>query len=94
MKLSPVNSLIIPVYKNAESLQQLLLEIDLIAAKLRDPLEVVFVMDGSPDESYAILRHSLPNRYLFSQLICLSRNFGSFAGIRTELHGRVRYILR
>jgi hypothetical protein len=47
MKLSPVNSLI-PVYKNAASLQQLLLEIDAIAAKLRDPLEVVFVIDGRP----------------------------------------------
>jgi polyisoprenyl-phosphate glycosyltransferase len=85
MKLSPINSLIIPVYKNAGSLQQLLLEIDGIAANLRDPLEVVFVIDGSPDASYAILRHLLPNRYLSSQLICLSRNFGSFAAIRTGL---------
>jgi hypothetical protein len=49
VELGRVNSLIIPVYKNAESLQQLLLEIDDIAAKLRDPLEVVFVIDGSPD---------------------------------------------
>ena len=85
MKMSPVNSLIIPVYKNAESLQQLLSEIDEIAAKLRDPLEVVFVIDGSPDASYVILRHLLPDRYLFSQLICLSRNFGSFAAIRAGL---------
>jgi len=84
-KLGPVNSLIIPVYKNAESLQRLLLEVDDIAAKLRDPLEVVFVIDGSPDTSYAILRCSLPDRYLFSQLICLSRNFGSFAAIRAGL---------
>jgi glycosyltransferase involved in cell wall biosynthesis len=90
--LSPVNSLIIPVYKNAESLQQLLSEIDEIAVKLRDPLEVVFVIDGSPDASYAILRHLLPNRYLFSQLICLSRNFGSFAAVRTGLaHANGRY---
>lgn len=80
-----MNSLIIPVYKNAESLQQLLLEIDDIAAKLRDPLEVVLVIDGSPDASYAILRRSLPDRYLFSQLICLSRNFGSFAAIKAGL---------
>ena len=73
-----MNSLIISVYKNAESLQQLLLEIDDIATKIRDPLEVVFVIDGNPDTSYAILRCSLPDRYLSSQLICLSRNFGSF----------------
>src|SRR5262245_12739665 len=85
MNPSPVYSLIIPVYKNAESLQHLLLEIDAIAAKLRDPLEVVFVIDGSPDASYAILRHLLPDRYLFSQLICLSRNFGSFPSISAGL---------
>src|SRR5215469_3470177 len=85
MKPSSVNSLIIPVYKNAESLQPLLSEIDTIAAKLPDPLEVVFVIDGSPDTSYAILRHLLPNRYTSSQLICLSRNFGSFAAIRAGL---------
>src|SRR6266478_1249599 len=85
MKQSLVNSLIIPVYKNAESLEQLLSEIDAIGAKLPDPLEVVFVIDGSPDASYAILRHLLPNRYPSSQLICLSRNFGSFAAIRAGL---------
>jgi glycosyltransferase involved in cell wall biosynthesis len=85
MKVSPVNSLVIPVYKNAESLEQLLSEIDAIGAKLPDPLEVVFVIDGSPDASYAILRHLLPNRYPSSQLICLSRNFGSFAAIRAGL---------
>jgi len=85
MKLSPVNSLIIPVYKNAESLHQLLLEIDTIAAKISGPLEVVFVIDGSPDASYAILRDILPDRYPFSHLICLSRNFGSFAAIRAGL---------
>jgi polyisoprenyl-phosphate glycosyltransferase len=80
-----VNSLIIPVYKNAESLRQILFEIDDIVVKLRDPLEVVFVIDGSPDTSYAILRSLLPDRYMCSQLICLSRNFGSFAAIRTGL---------
>lgn len=83
--MGPVNSLIIPVYKNAESLQQLLLEIDEIVAKLSGPLEVVFVVDGSPDASYLILKNSLPNRFRFSQLICLSRNFGSFAAIRAGL---------
>jgi len=52
---------------------------------LRDPPEVVFVIDGSPDTSYAILRQLLPDRYLLSQLIFLSRNFGSSAAIRAGL---------
>ena len=80
-----MNSVIIPVYKNADSLQDLLSDIDSIGAKLHDPLEVVFVIDGSPDASYAILKHLLPGRYEASQLICLSRNFGSFAAIRAGL---------
>jgi glycosyltransferase involved in cell wall biosynthesis len=66
-------------------LEQLLLEIDNIAAKLGGSLEVVVVIDGSPDPSYAILKRLLPDRYLFSQLICLSRNFGSFAAIKAGL---------
>src|SRR5437867_1130817 len=85
IKLGPVNSLIIPVYNNAGSLHQLLSEIEQIAAKVQYPLEVVFVVDGSPDASYSILRDLLPNRFPFSQLICLSRNFGSFAAIRAGL---------
>jgi polyisoprenyl-phosphate glycosyltransferase len=84
-KLGLVNSLIIPVYKNADSLQELLSDIDGIGSNLREPLEVVFVIDGSPDASYAILKHALPGRYQASQLICLSRNFGSFAAIRAGL---------
>jgi glycosyltransferase involved in cell wall biosynthesis len=85
MNLGPVNSLIIPVYNNAESLRPLLSEIDEIAAKVQHPLEVVFVVDGSPDTSHSILRDLLPDRFPFAQLICLSRNFGSFAAIRTGL---------
>lgn len=85
MNLGPVNSLIIPVYKNAESLRPLLSEIDHIAVMVPNPLEVVFVVDGSPDASYSILKDALPERFAFSQLICLSRNFGSFAAIRAGL---------
>jgi glycosyltransferase involved in cell wall biosynthesis len=45
----------------------------------------VFIVDGSPDGSYTILRDRLPSTGFPSQLICLSRNFGSFAAIRMGL---------
>jgi glycosyltransferase involved in cell wall biosynthesis len=48
-------------------------------------LEVVFVVDGSPDESYALLSDALPSCGFRSQLLLLSRNFGSFAAIREGL---------
>lgn len=78
-------SLIVPVYRNEETLDALLAALRAIAAELDDRLEVVFVVDGSPDRSYPILRERLPAAGFPSQLVCLSRNFGSFAAIRMGL---------
>lgn len=47
-------SIIIPVYNEAESLPDLIAAIDKVSAKL-PPLEMIFVDDGSSDQSYAIL---------------------------------------
>jgi polyisoprenyl-phosphate glycosyltransferase len=81
-----VYSLVIPIYKNEESLAEL---IDAVAGlkKSLSPslLEVIFVVDGSPDNSYARLKDLLPKTSLSSQLILLSKNFGSFAAIRAGL---------
>jgi glycosyltransferase involved in cell wall biosynthesis len=57
-----------------------------LTADLDAPLEVVFVVDGSPDGSLVLLRRILADQNAFSsQLIALSRNFGSFSAIRTGL---------
>jgi len=85
-------SLIIPVYRNEETLDALLIALRAIASELDGRLEVVFVVDGSPDRSYPILRERLPDAGFPSQLVCLSRNFGSFAAIRMGLEaGRGPY---
>ena len=78
-------SIIIPVYRNEASLLRLIERLDGIAERLPAPLEVVFVVDGSPDGSHALLRGSLPTRAFSSQLLRLSRNFGSFPAIREGL---------
>jgi glycosyltransferase involved in cell wall biosynthesis len=52
-------------------------------------LELVAVVDGSPDASHEVLRRLLPASGLEAKLILLSRNFGSFAAIREGL-GHVR----
>ena len=81
-------TLIIPVYKNQESLADLLAAVQQLSAKLEGELETVFVIDGSPDRCYEILREELPGRPLKTKLVLLSRNFGSFAAIRAGLmHG-------
>jgi glycosyltransferase involved in cell wall biosynthesis len=78
-------SLIIPVYKNEESLPDLLAVLADMNEKLSGKLEVVIVVDGSPDNSYSILRQQLPEMPFVSQLLLHSRNYGSFAAIRAGM---------
>jgi glycosyltransferase involved in cell wall biosynthesis len=78
-------SLIIPVYKNEESLPDLLAVLADMNEKLSGKLEVVIVVDGSPDNSYNILRQRLPEMPFASQLLLHSRNYGSFAAIRAGM---------
>lgn len=78
-------SIVIPVFRNELSLTQLMDQIEDLQGEITDGLEAVFVIDGSPDKSYDILRSSLPQRRFPSALILLSRNFGSFAAIRAGL---------
>src|SRR5688572_29859565 len=85
-------SLVIPVYRNEENLPRLMRELDGFAAGFSDPLEIVFVVDGSPDGSLSILQGRLPHWPLRSQLVELSRNFGSFSAVAAGLqHGRGEY---
>ena len=79
------NSLIIPVYYNQDSIPALLKKIEFIYNKLSQDLEVLFVVDGSPDRSYEILRDKLPKEKYSSKIILLSRNFGELNAIRTGL---------
>ena len=80
-----VRSLVIPVYRNEESLPELLSAIEGLDSSLGGDFEAVFVVDGSPDRCHAILREALPKASFPSQLLLLSRNFGSFAAIRSGL---------
>ena len=78
-------SLIIPVYRNEESLAELCSVIQALQSRLDAALEVVFVVDGSPDNSFLRLKQLLPTAPFSSQLVLLSRNFGSFAAIRAGM---------
>ncbi len=79
-----MNSIVIPVYKNEENIPYLLAALEKLNSCI-DKLEVVFVVDGSPDNSAQLLKNSLSSCGFFSQLLLLSRNFGSFAAIRVGL---------
>lgn len=81
-------TLVIPVYRNEGNLSDLFVAIAGLNVRLDHALEVVFVVDGSPDRCYEILRDQLPSQPFKSKLVLLSRNFGSFMAIRIGLqHG-------
>lgn len=85
-------SVVIPVYKNEASIPRLLTALEELNLSMQEQLEVVFVVDGSPDNSYQLLAQALPQLDFPAQLLAHSRNFGSFPAIRTGLqHARGEY---
>ncbi|MCX7105614.1 MAG: glycosyltransferase family 2 protein [Methylococcales bacterium] len=78
-------SLIIPVYKNQASIPRLIEALKFMDDELNGLMEVVFVVDGSPDQSYTILRDEIEKLNFPAQLLAHSRNFGSFPAIRSGL---------
>ncbi|HEY1991418.1 MAG TPA: glycosyltransferase family 2 protein [Gammaproteobacteria bacterium] len=78
-------SVVIPVYKNEANIPALLPALQQLLDSLSEPAEVVFVVDGSPDRSYELLRARLPSFPHPTQLIRHSRNFGSFQAVRTGM---------
>lgn len=81
-------AIVIPVYRNEGSIPDLLAELERVTARIRTEgaeAEAVFVVDGSPDGSEPLLLRLLPRCGFRSRVVSHSRNFGSFAAIRTGL---------
>ena len=81
----PSLSLVIPVYKNEENIAELTEALITLCERLGSGLEIIFVIDGSPDNSGSLLieaRKRIPCR---SKIVFHSRNFGAFGAIRTGL---------
>ena len=83
--MSKTFSLVVPVYNNRETLGALVNEVGTLASRLDGKLEVIFVIDGSPDDSVTVLRSALPAPEFDARIVELSRNFGSFSAIRVGL---------
>jgi glycosyltransferase involved in cell wall biosynthesis len=85
-------SIVVPIYNEAAGLALLHKRISDVARRLADSrglqCEVVYVDDGSQDETHAIAR-DLPADALDVQVIALSRNFGKEAALLAGLeHAR------
>lgn len=81
----PKYSLVVPVYKNEGSIEPLVAVLMQMNTDLKQKLEVVFVIDGSPDRSQQVLEQHLMVSSLSAQVLSLSRNFGAFSAIRAGL---------
>ncbi len=84
-----VFSLVVPVYGNEDSVPDLVSTIQELGRSIEQrfemALEAVFVVDGSPDDSHGVLSQHLATAEFPSVLLSHTRNFGSFAAIRTGL---------
>ncbi|SRR5579871_4599006 len=78
-------SIVIPVFRNAGSVPDLLAAIGKLSIDLNRQMEAVFVVDGSPDNSWELLETGTLDAPWPTQLLGHSRNFGSFAAIRSGL---------
>jgi len=83
--------LIVPLYRSAENIPDLVDALAKLDDQLAGQLEVVVVDDGSPDGAGGLLLscdHRFPIKVVFH-----SRNFGSFTAIRTGLeHCSAQYV--
>ena len=85
-------SLVIPVYRNEENIEALVSALTRLNTQLGS-IEIVFVIDGSPDASGELLVAAQDSFPFASKIIFHSRNFGSFTAIRTGMeHATGDYI--
>jgi glycosyltransferase involved in cell wall biosynthesis len=82
---APRHSLVVPVYRNADTIPALVAAVDRIAGQVEGRMEAIFVVDGSPDDSRERLVVALREARTDARVVEHSRNFGSFAAIRTGM---------
>ncbi|MBY0530334.1 MAG: glycosyltransferase family 2 protein [Xanthobacteraceae bacterium] len=90
-------TIVVPVFNEAAGLAKLHAKLVSLAGRLREQrrlkLEIVYVDDGSRDDSYAIARTLAPE-HADVQTLSLSRNFGKEAALLAGLdHARMSAIL-
>lgn len=78
-------SIIIPMFNEQENIGRLTAELnDFLKKESRFTAEVIFVNDGSTDDTLGILKEAKHRSY-FYKIISFSRNFGSHAALRAGL---------
>ena len=68
-------SIIVPVYKGEKLVELLIAQLSKELPTFTENYEIIFVNDGSPDNSWAIIQ-SLTDKYKGVRGICMMRNYG------------------
>ena len=76
----PSISVVVPVYRSAESLPELVATAAPVLANLADQYEIIFVNDGSPDNSWSVIE-ALAQQYQQVRGINLMRNYGQHSAL-------------
>ncbi len=93
-KKQPLYSLVIPVYKNESSIKDLCESLATIKPKYRKTLEIIFVVDGSPDSSLSNLLKYKKSCNCFTKILALSKNEGSLTALKAGIdEASGRYIV-
>ena len=93
MRSSPTLSIVIPVYNEEAVLEQLFARLYPALDALRTSYEVIFVNDGSRDQSVPMLRAQFERRPKETRCVLLLTNFGQHAAILAGLEqARGEYI--
>ena len=78
-------SVVVPFLNEEESVTVFCSEIDKFASSLSFPLELVFVDDGSTDNTVEIISQYAFHYVVSAKIVKLSKNFGSHAAIRAGI---------
>lgn len=76
MERSPTYSVIVPVYNSEHSLEELSRELEAVFSELNLSFEVIFVDDGSRDQSWQALTLLKQKHPEWIKVVRLARNFG------------------
>jgi len=69
-------SVVVPVFNSQDSLEELFNQIKVVFEQLQKSFEVIFVDDGSTDNSWTVLQKVKENNVEQVKAIKLNRNFG------------------
>lgn len=83
--IGPELSIVIPVFNEAENLPELYRRLTAVLRRLGNSFELIFVDDGSVDESVDILKRLAADARREVGVICLTRNYGQHGALMAGL---------